>query len=265
MHSSDQPGCLVIKLRLSLQYMSQARYIQPPAQRFSARRPLLGKAWRWGGALLLVILLADLAYLAVIWPDWNDYSRGGIPKSRFIENYENNRATQSGLPPLRWRPVPYAQISKAMIRSVLVAEDSRFFEHGGIDPEALQEAMEYNWEHKKLTYGGSTITQQTAKNLFLSGARNPLRKLNELILTFGMEENLQKRRILELYLNIAEFGVGIFGVEAAAQYYFGVSAAELTYNQAVELAATLPAPKVSNPETRTRFFMRKRAAILRHL
>jgi monofunctional biosynthetic peptidoglycan transglycosylase len=114
--------------------------------------------------------------------------------------------------------------------------------------------MEYNFSKKRLIFGGSTISQQTVKNVFLSPSRNPLRKWHELLLTIGMERNLSKQRVLEHYLNLAEFGRGIYGVDAAARYYWGKPASRLTDRQAIELAATLPSPVKNNPKTRTRSF-----------
>ena len=151
-----------------------------------------------------------------------------------------------------------------MIRAIVVAEDARFYEHSGIDMEALQAAMEYNLSEKRLVYGGSTISQQTVKNIFLSASRNPLRKWHELLLTIGMERNLTKKRILELYLNVAEFGRGVYGVEAAARYYWGIPASRLSANQAIQLAATLPSPVAHNPDTKTRFFNKRVRKINRY-
>jgi monofunctional biosynthetic peptidoglycan transglycosylase len=161
--------------------------------------------------------------------------------------------------------VPLNAISKPMRRAVIVAEDSRFYEHEGFDVDALQDAWEYNLEHRKLGFGGSTLSQQLAKNLFLTPSRNPLRKWHEVWLTLIMEQQISKRRILELYLNVAEFGPGIYGVEAASRKYWGISARQLGVDQAVELAASLPGPKSHNPATRTKFFKNKVRKISRHM
>ena len=118
---------------------------------------------------------------------------------------------------------------------------------------------------KRLVLGGSTISQQTVKNLFLDASRNPLRKWHELVLTVGMERALSKRRIVEIYLNIAEFGRGIYGVDAAARFYWGISASELTERQSIELAATLPSPIGHNPATRTRSFQNRVRKMQRYL
>jgi monofunctional biosynthetic peptidoglycan transglycosylase len=224
----------------------------------------LKRAWRWGWRLLLVLLLVDLAYLASIWPQWQEYAAGPIQRSNFIRAYEVERRAEPGLPPLRWNPVPIARISGNMLRAAVVAEDARFYEHDGIDFEAFGDAMERNLERGRMVFGASTISQQTVKNLFLSASRDPLRKWHELWLTLGMERKLPKRRILEYYLNIAEFGQGVYGVEAAARFYFGVPASQLRKREAIELAATLPSPVKNNPLTRTRAFQRRVYRIQRY-
>lgn len=220
---------------------------------------------RWALAAVLAAAVADGLYLATLWPDWEQLAAGPIPKSRFIRAYEAERAADPALPPLRWRTVPLAHIAPVMRRVVVIAEDSRFWRHEGVDTEAIREAVGHNLERGRVAYGASTISQQTAKNLFLSGARDPLRKWHELLLTLAMERNLRKARILEIYLNVAEFGPGVFGVEAAARLYFGVTAAELTPDQAVSLAASLPSPRLHNPATATRVFEKRRERIARHL
>jgi monofunctional biosynthetic peptidoglycan transglycosylase len=224
----------------------------------------LKRAWRWGWRLALVLLIADIAYLASIWPQWDDYATGPIRRSNFIHAYESERRAEPGLPPLRWNPVPIERISRSMLRAAVVAEDSRFYEHDGIDFEAFREAMERNLEQGRLAYGASTISQQTVKNLFLSASRDPLRKWHEFWLTLGMERKLPKRRILEYYLNIAEFGRGVYGVDAAARFYYGVPASQLRRREAIELAATLPSPVSNNPLTRTRAFQRRVYRIQRY-
>lgn len=214
----------------------------------------LKRSWRWGWRLALVFLVVDAAYLAGIWPKWEDYSAGQLRQSNFIRAYQADRREDTGLPALRWYPVPIERISRAMRRAAVVAEDARFYEHDGIDVEAFREAMRRNFERRQFAFGASTISQQTVKNLFLSPSRDPLRKWHELWLTLGMERKLSKQRILEYYLNVAEFGRGIYGVEAAARFYYGISAAQLRRREAIELAATLPSPVRNNPLTRTRAF-----------
>jgi monofunctional biosynthetic peptidoglycan transglycosylase len=157
--------------------------------------------------------------------------------------------------------VPLSKISPYAAKAVLIAEDDKFWSHEGFDLEAMQKAIEKDIKLGKLKYGGSTISQQLAKNLYLSPSKNPLRKVKEAILTWRIENNLSKRRILEIYLNVAEWGDGIFGIEAASRHYYGKSAAELTPMEAARLAVVLPNPLKYNP-TGTSKYVEKRAEIV---
>ncbi len=140
----------------------------------------------------------------------------------------------------RW--ANYARISNELKRAVIVAEDSKFTEHDGFDWEGMQKALEKNQRRGKLVAGGSTISQQLAKNLFLSGEKSLWRKAQEAAITWMLEMLMDKERILEIYLNVAEWGTGVFGAEAAAQYYYNTSAAKVNAEQAARLAAMLPRP-----------------------
>ncbi len=226
------------------------------------RFPRLRSVLRWTFRLILILLIADLIYLIAIWPDWDRYASGPVPKSRFITDYEAIRAEKK-YPKLRWQPVKLNAIPRTLQRAVLTAEDWRFYEHNGFDFEAIRDALDYNMEKKRIAYGASTISQQTTKNLFLSPSRDPLRKWHEIILTAGLEKHLSKRRILEIYLNVAEFGRGIYGVQAASQYYYGVPVSAISWDQALELAATLPGPRKNNPANQTRYFTRHLAKLKR--
>lgn len=219
---------------------------------------------RWGLRLLPILILMDVGYLIGIWPDWDIYDEGPAPRSQFILAYEIEQTRHGGWRKLRWRPVSIDKISRCMVRAVIVAEDARFYSHNGVDIDALKEAMEHNLSEKKLLLGGSTISQQTVKNLFLDSSRNPLRKWHELVLTIGMERAISKKRILEIYLNVAEFGRGIYGVDAAARFYWGIPASRLSDQQCIELAATLPSPVRNNPGTRTRSFNNRARKIRRY-
>jgi monofunctional biosynthetic peptidoglycan transglycosylase len=139
--------------------------------------------------------------------------------------------------------VPYARISDELKRAIIFAEDQKFVEHDGFDWEGIQRALEKNQRRGKIVAGGSTITQQLAKNLFLSGERSLLRKGQEAVLASMLEASMSKRRIFEIYLNVVEWGEDVFGAEAAARHYFGVSAAVLEPEQAARLAAMLPRPR----------------------
>ncbi len=139
--------------------------------------------------------------------------------------------------------VPLSKVSPYVMKAVIIAEDDKFWSHEGFDFEAMQKALEKDIKKKKFKAGGSTISQQLAKNLYLSPAKNPVRKIKEAILTWRIEKQLSKRRIMELYLNVAEWGDGIFGIEAAARKNYGKSAAELTAREAAVLAAVIPNPR----------------------
>ena len=219
--------------------------------------------WMWRALILFIIL--DAAWLYAIWPDWTALGRGAVPESAFIQAYRARREADRSLPPLRWRPVPFNWIPRHMRHAVVAAEDARFFEHHGVDLAAVRHALNRNLEAGAFVIGGSTLSQQTVKNLFLSPSRNPLRKWHELVLTLAMERRLSKQRILEIYLNVAEFGRGIYGVEAAARHYWHKPASALTPWEAAQLAATLPSPRRHNPATRTRTFLKRARRVYRWL
>jgi monofunctional glycosyltransferase len=143
--------------------------------------------------------------------------------------------------------VPLARVSRHLIHAVLASEDQNFFGHQGVDWKALQESIEQDVEKRRFARGGSTITQQLAKNLYFGTSRTPLRKLRELIVTRWLEEDLGKVRILALYLNVIEWGDGVYGCEAAAEHWYGKPAAELTEEEAAALAAMIPNPRRINP------------------
>ena len=144
---------------------------------------------------------------------------------------------------LQFTWVPYERISIQLKRAVIAAEDANFTDHEGVDWDAVERAWERNRRDGRVVWGGSTITMQLAKNLFLSGRRSYVRKAQELVITFMLEAVMSKRRILEIYLNVAEWGEGVFGAEAAARHHFSVSAAALGPGNAARLAAMLPRPR----------------------
>jgi monofunctional biosynthetic peptidoglycan transglycosylase len=226
--------------------------------------PWIATLIRWCLRLLLVLVILDTAYLVSIWPDWESYRQGPIQRSSFIRDYELEQRADPDLPELRWNPVALQKMPQTMVRAVIVAEDSRFYSHDGIDLEAFKNAMQYNLDKGRMVYGGSTISQQTAKNLFLNPSRNPLRKWHELVLTLAMEGQLSKNRIMEYYLNVAQFGQGLFGVDAAARHYWGIPATRLNRRQAIELAASLPSPAATNPAARNKTYLNRVDKISRH-
>lgn len=198
---------------------------------------------RWAlralGALALAFALVQAWFAAqVLWYRWNPPGETAFMAQRMAEM----RAKQPKAA-IRYQWVPAEKISRHLKRAVIAAEDARFVEHSGFDWEAIAKAREKNERRGRVVYGGSTITQQLAKNLFLSPERSYVRKAQEAIIAAMMEAMLPKRRILELYLNVIEWGNGVFGAEAAARRYFGVSAGQLTDEQAARLAAMIPSPR----------------------
>ena len=198
---------------------------------------------RW---LLRFVLLAVLAVVAVqLWyAGWIAWWRWNAPQETAFMGRELT-ALQARNPKaeLRYRWVPYERISPHLKRAVITAEDARFAEHEGVDWEAIEKAYKENTRRGRPARGGSTITQQLAKNLFLSPERSYVRKGQELVIAYMIEAFWDKRRILEVYLNVVEWGEGVFGAEAAARHYYGTSAAQLGPEQSARLAAYLPNPK----------------------
>jgi monofunctional biosynthetic peptidoglycan transglycosylase len=163
----------------------------------------------------------------------------------------------------RW--LSYARLSPHLKRAVIVTEDSAFWQHEGVDYEQLRESMEVNWERGEFARGASTITQQLAKNLYLSPSKNPLRKLKELLITRRLEVELSKQRILEIYLNVIEWGDGIWGAEAAARRYFRKSAADLSPQESALLAAAIANPHLMDPGHPTARLRRRQQMIMRRM
>ena len=163
---------------------------------------------------------------------------------------------------LRHTWVPYARISNHLKRAIIAAEDGKFLDHEGFDWEAIQKAHEKNQRLKRTVVGGSTISQQLAKNLFLSGERSFWRKGQEAVVTVMIETMMSKRRILEIYLNVIEWGNGVYGAEAASRHYFGVSAAQLGPEQAARLAAMVPSPRFYDRNRQAPGLLRKTGMIL---
>jgi monofunctional biosynthetic peptidoglycan transglycosylase len=166
---------------------------------------------------------------------------------------------------IRQQWVPLSRISPYLQKAVLIAEDDTFYEHRGVDFQEMLDSLKDNWKRKYYARGGSTITQQVAKNLFLSPRKFLLRKLKEMVLAFRLERALGKKRILEIYLNIAEWGPGIFGAETAAREYFGKSAAEVSLEEAVALAAVLPSPLRHSPVQEGRYLKWRKEMIMSRL
>ena len=166
---------------------------------------------------------------------------------------------------IRQRWISLSKIPRHVIDAVIVAEDGTFYSHSGIDWFEVQESIERDLREHRAARGASTITQQLAKNLYLSTSKDPVRKVKEVIIALLMEHDLSKDRILELYLNVIEWGNGIFGIEAASEAYFGKSVAELTLDEAVRLAAVIPSPLRHRPDVDSRYVLRRKDIVLRRL
>ena len=219
-------------------------------------------AWsRWSvGAL--GVGFAYLAWMYLTLPDVRVLATTNPETTAFIEIRRDEAHDAGKSFTLRRRWVPYNRISNHLKRAVIVAEDSAFFEHEGLDYQQIRESIEDSLEEGGAMRGASTITQQLAKNLYLSESRNPTRKLKELIITRRLETALSKRRIFEIYLNSIEWGDGIFGCEAAARAYFGKSAADLGPAEAAMLAGAIINPRVHSPAKPTRRLLRRQQIIL---
>ncbi|BAU22883.1 peptidoglycan transglycosylase [Caldimicrobium thiodismutans] len=222
---------------------------------------------------LILLLILFLGYVFVYpWFIPLEYLKRENPGLTAMMKYRQKQWEREGKNiKLRQSWVPLKKISPYLIKAVLIAEDDKFYRHAGFDLDALEKALEKNLQAGKIKYGGSTISQQTAKNLFLSPSKNPIRKIQEAILTFRLERTLSKKRILEIYLNIAEWGQGIFGIEEASKFYYRKSASGLTPWESARLASVLPNPLKYNPlgnspyvEKRSRliyYIMKKRGII----
>lgn len=161
--------------------------------------------------------------------------------------------------------IPLSRIPRHVINAVVVAEDGTFWEHGGFDWYEFQQSLKKNWERKRAVRGASTITQQLAKNLYLSTSKDPIRKLKEWVITVLLEHYLDKNRILEIYLNVIEWGRGIFGIEAAAQTYFDRSASSLSTDHAMRLAAVIPSPLKHKPTDNSRWVNFRRNVVAQRM
>lgn len=224
-------------------------------------RPLAGKELYLLAALLLLPLALSAAYLLLL-PDVSPLrTKNPSVTSFMLINEARARAKGRKLPRVMlWRGL--GDISGNLQHAVIISEDGSFYRHDGIDWESTKKALETDWKQKRFARGGSTITQQLARNLYLSPSKNPLRKLKEMLIARRLERTLGKRRILELYLNVAEWGRGIYGAEAAAREYFDKSAAELSPEEAAALAAVLPSPRRYSPVRDTRFMEGQKERII---
>lgn len=223
---------------------------------------------RWTGWLTWLILLPLLAvlvvqvyfFLQICWWVGHDPSSTSFMREQLSVLQEKNPHAV-----LQQKWLPYARISANLKRAVIASEDANFSEHEGVDWAALEKAYEKNQQQRKVVRGGSTITQQLAKNLFLSGSRSYLRKGQELVIAYMLEAVMDKQRIFEIYLNVVEFGTGIFGAEAAARHYYHVGAGALDAGQAARLAVMLPNPRFFDRHQDSNYLARRSAVIARRM
>ncbi len=220
--------------------------------------PLTVKNILLGASVVLIgaLLLNVACYF--VFPDVSKLRKINPRKTSFMEYREKEWKSQGKKRRIQYAWTPLSQISPYVVKAVLIAEDDKFWRHEGFDFEAMKKALEKDIKKGRFRAGGSTISQQLAKNLYLTPSRNPVRKIKEAVLTWRIEHRLSKRRILELYLNVAEWGEGIFGVGVAARHYYGKPASELGPMEAARLMTVLPNPRRWNP-TGTSSYVENRA------
>jgi monofunctional biosynthetic peptidoglycan transglycosylase len=211
--------------------------------------------------VLLSALAGLLAYFYFSLPDVSLLKRQNPRVTALMQLRDEEYRRKQTKPRRQQIWVSYGAIADHLKKAVLISEDAAFFSHKGVDLNELKEALKTDWDTMSFKRGGSTITMQLAKNLYLSPSKNPLRKAWEIVIAWQLEQALSKRRIFEIYLNVVEFGRNVYGAEAAARHYFGKSAANLSVLEAATLAALLPSPRSS----RERNILRRRNSILRRL
>ena len=216
--------------------------------------------WLIAVPVLAVLALQLYFFLQIWWWVDHDPSSTAFMRQQRSVLQEKNPAFR-----LQYSWVPYERISMNLKRAIIASEDSHFSAHEGVDWDALQKAYEKNNRKGRTVSGGSTITQQLAKNLFLSGERSYLRKGQELVIAYMLEFWMDKERIFEIYLNVVEWGSGVFGAEAAARHYFGVPAANLGAAQAARLAVMLPNPRFFDKNRGSAYLARRSSMILRRM
>jgi monofunctional biosynthetic peptidoglycan transglycosylase len=228
--------------------------------RFAPLRRVAGRGIAWALATLVAaVLVLQFWYLAhVLW--WTQVDPGPTAFMK-AELARLREADPDATIDQRW--VPYDRIADSLKRAVIASEDARFTEHDGVDWEAIESAFQKNQKRGRIAFGASTITMQLAKNLFLSGERSYVRKAQELVITWMLEAFMSKRRILEIYLNVAEWGEGVFGAEAAAHHHFRVPASRLGAAQSARLAAMLPRPRYYDRNPGSAWLARRSATLRR--
>jgi len=220
----------------------------------------------WSRKRRILVLCAALIggfilYEWITYPDVGALARTNPKSTAWMEMRDREARAKKRKPRRRqiWKPIQ--TIAPNLKNAVLIAEDAAFFQHEGLDYKEIREAIKINTEKMEFARGASTITQQLAKNLYLSSSKNPIRKLKELLLTYSLERHLTKRRIFEIYLNVIEWGDGIYGAEAAARKYYGKSCSALSDSEAAALAAVIINPRRYSPVNQSRRIQRRAAII----
>jgi monofunctional glycosyltransferase len=215
--------------------------------------------------LAVLLLFSYIAYIYLTLPDVRPLAKVNPTTTAFMQLRLDEARAKGRKFSIRHQWVPYSRISPMLKRAVIVTEDAAFFDHDGIDLKEIQASLEKNWEEGQFLRGASTITQQLAKNLYLSPSKNPMRKVTELLITRRLEAALTKQRIFEIYLNMIEWGDGIFGCEAAARAYFGKACANLDIEEAALMAGAIINPREHSPARPTKRLLRRQQIILRRM
>lgn len=238
-------------------------------------KPVTVKGWkRWGPPVVVALFLGGFGYVSPVLPFFGATAQ--VPSVGHLRSVNPPtsammalRARQASVTGKRFRPrhqwMPLSRISPALINAVIAAEDSTFYSHRGVEWGLTRDVLIESLRTGRRDRGASTITQQVARNLYLSPQKTYVRKIREIILAQRLEQTLPKKRILEIYLNIAEWGEGIFGAEAAARTYFGKSAADLTWDEAVALVSVLPSPRRHHPTDKSRWVAVRKEWVVRRL
>jgi len=209
---------------------------------------------------LMIFVAADVGrYL--FFPDIKGLVNEIPSKTAFMEHAEKRWDREGKRKKITWKWVPLSRISRYAVAAVVIAEDDKFWDHEGFDLEAMRKALGHDIIEGRVKFGGSTITQQLSKNLYLSPSKNPLRKLKEVVLAWRLERALSKRRILEIYLNVIEWGDGVYGIEAASRRYYGKTSSMLSPMEAAMLASVIPSPRRYDPTNPGKYLKRRSGQI----
>lgn len=212
--------------------------------------------------LISILIVVGFVVFNLIYPNISRLNKENPEKTAMMKFREKEWEREGKRYKITQIWVPYSAISPYLVKAVLIAEDDKFWGHEGFDYEAMRKAIERDIKEKKFKFGGSTISQQLAKNLYLSPSKTPIRKIREAVLTWRIERILSKKRILEIYLNVVEWGdKGIFGIEAASRHYYGKPASMLLPEEAARLASVLPNPRRYNPLDNSRYVVRRSSLI----